>query len=139
MVPIKEIERSVQMRLYVLQKRHFMGIFGLFFACLSVVILIRKAGPSAIQSHLYESADGQQSLSGPYKLQSEYLDKFHQRLWLTMIPTTKSQEEFHQMINVTVTLRPSSAANPQIYKRQRIIHCQNQVSGEYVSLLRIST
>ena len=47
-------------------------------------------------------------------------------------------EEFRQTINVTVILRPSSAANPQIYKRQRTIHCQNQVSAEYVSLLRIN-
>lgn len=37
------------MRLYVLSKRQFFGIFTIFFICLSVIIFLGINGPSVIQ------------------------------------------------------------------------------------------
>lgn len=78
-------------------------------------------------------------------MQSDYLDKFHQRLWLTMKSTTDNngekrkirrlffvfflsfiKDEFRQTVNVTISvIKPST---PEKYQRQRTIHCQKQVS-----------
>ncbi|CAF4037706.1 unnamed protein product [Adineta steineri] len=80
----KEIERSVQMRLYALHKRQIVAVFALFFICLLITTLIGIAGPSVIQPNNYKLENPQKQLSGPYKLKSDYLDTFHQRLWLTM-------------------------------------------------------
>ncbi|UJR08222.1 hypothetical protein I4U23_012495 [Adineta vaga] len=122
----KEIERSVQMRLYALHKRQFVAVFVLFFICLFVAILIGIIGPSVIQSVVYKPENPTKQISTPYELQSEYLDKFHQRLWLTMKSSTDMNEEFRQTINVNISVNnPSSKA--QIYVRQRTIHCQKQV------------
>lgn len=49
------------MRLYVLQKRQFMGVFALFFGCLFLMTLIRMSGPSAIQSTAYKPVDSLKS------------------------------------------------------------------------------
>ncbi|CAF0928920.1 unnamed protein product [Rotaria sordida] len=79
------------MRLYALHKRQFVAVFVLFFICLFITILIGIAGPSVIiQSSYYKSEDQQKQISGPYKLEASNLDKFHQRLWLTMKTTTDS-------------------------------------------------
>lgn len=41
------------------------------------------------------------------------------------------EDEFRQSINVTVSMNnPSASSNPQVYERQRTIHCQKQVSIE---------
>jgi hypothetical protein len=45
--------RSVQMRLYALHKRQFVGVFAVFFICLFLTLLIGIAGPSVIQSNDY--------------------------------------------------------------------------------------
>ncbi|CAM4748875.1 unnamed protein product [Rotaria magnacalcarata] len=92
----KEIERSVQMRLYALHKRQFVAVFVLFFICLFVTILIGIGGPSIIQSIDYKTDSQPKQISGPYKLESGYLDKFYQRLWLTMKPTTDINDDFRQ-------------------------------------------
>ncbi|CAF1022310.1 unnamed protein product [Rotaria sordida] len=128
----KEIERSVQMRLYALHKRQFVAVFVLFFICLFITILIGIAGPSVIiQSSYYKSEDQQKQISGPYKLEASNLDKFHQRLWLTMKTTTDSNDDFHQVVNVSISMsNPSSSVKSQSYERQRKIHCQKQVSNK---------
>ncbi|CAF1074573.1 unnamed protein product [Rotaria sp. Silwood1] len=126
----KEIERSVQMRLYALHKRQFVAVFVLFFICLFITILIGIAGPSTIHSTDYEFNNQQKQISGPYEIKSGDLDKFYQRLWLTMKTTTDINDDFHQSVNVTVNMSyPSSPANKQSYERQRTIHCQKQVSN----------
>ncbi|CAF0721040.1 unnamed protein product [Adineta steineri] len=127
----KEIERSVQMRLYALHKRQIVAVFALFFICLLITTLIGIAGPSVIQPNNYKLENPQKQLSGPYKLKSDYLDTFHQRLWLTMKTITDNNDEFRQSINVTISINnPSLPSNLQTYERQRIIHCQKQVSNK---------
>ncbi|CAF1243662.1 unnamed protein product [Adineta ricciae] len=121
----KEIERSVQMRLYALHKRQFVAVFVLFFICLSVAILIGIVGPSVIQTTTYKSETPSKELSTPYELQSDYLDKFHQRLWLTMKSSTDISEEFLKTINVSISVNDPST-NAQVYVRPRTIHCQRQ-------------
>lgn len=78
-------------------------------------------------------------------MQSDYLDKFHQRLWLTMKSTTDNngekrkirrlffvfflsfiKDEFRQTVNVTIYVKTPSTSDE--YHRQRTIHCQKQVS-----------
>jgi predicted PurR-regulated permease PerM len=125
----KEIERSVQMRLYALHKRQFVGVFAVFFICLFITLLIGIAGPTVIESSNYQPDTQPKQISGPYVLKSEYLDKFRQRLWLTMKATTDIIDEFHQSINVTIAVNDSSSSSTQPnYERQRTIHCQKQVS-----------
>jgi len=51
--------RSVQMRLYALHKRQFVAVFAVFFICLFVTILIGIAGPSVIQSDIYQPENPQ--------------------------------------------------------------------------------
>lgn len=125
----KEIERSVQMRLYALHKRQFVAVFAVFFICLFIAILIGIAGPSIIQSTMAPIESPAQQLSGPYNILSKPLDKFHQRLWLTMKAKTNSNNEFRQLLNVTIFVNDTSlSSNLPSYKRQRTIHCQKQVS-----------
>ncbi|CAF2430222.1 unnamed protein product [Rotaria sp. Silwood2] len=123
----KEIERSVQMRLYALHKRQFVAVFVLFFICLFITILIGIAGPSIIQSSDYKPEDQQKQISGPYKLESGKLDKSYQRLWLTMKTTTDISDDFHQSVIVNISMsNPPPSTNSQTYERQRTIHCQKQ-------------
>ncbi len=51
---INVLFRSVQMRLYALHKRQFVGVFAVFFICLFLTLLIGIAGPSVIQSNNYQ-------------------------------------------------------------------------------------
>lgn len=92
------------MRLYSLHKRQFVGVFIVFFIILFVILLIGLAGPTVIESKEYQPESPSKQLvkssnvvfysnfffskSGPYTLPIDYLDKFHQRLWLTMKPIT---------------------------------------------------
>ncbi|UJR38052.1 hypothetical protein I4U23_030734 [Adineta vaga] len=125
----KEIESTVQMRLYALHKRQIAVVFALFFIGLLITLIIGISGPSVIQTNDLKLINHPNQLSGPYKLESSYLDKFHQRLWLTMKSTTDLDDEFRQSINVTISRNnPSSSSNSSIYERQRMIHCQKQVS-----------
>ncbi|CAF0975111.1 unnamed protein product [Adineta ricciae] len=131
MRPTQEIERAVKMRLYALHKRQVGAVFALFFISLFITTLIGVSGPSIIQTGELKSINQPKQMSGPYKLESNYLDKYHQRLWLTMKPITNVSDEFRQSINVTVSMNnPSASSNPQVYERQRTIHCQKQVSIE---------
>ncbi|CAF0847843.1 unnamed protein product [Adineta ricciae] len=113
------------MRLYALHKRQFVAVFVLFFICLFVAILIGIIGPSVIQTTVYKSETPTKALSTPYELQSDYLDKFHQRLWLTMKSSTDISEEFRKTINVSISVNDPST-NAQVYVRPRTIHCQRQ-------------
>ncbi|CAF1444022.1 unnamed protein product [Adineta steineri] len=115
------------MRLYALHKRQFVAVFVLFFICLFIAVLIGIIGPSVIQSIDYKSENPAKQLSGPYEFKSEYLDKFHQRLWLTMKSSTNINDEFRHLINVSIAVNNPSS-NTENYVRQRTIHCQRQVS-----------
>ncbi|CAF2628240.1 unnamed protein product [Rotaria sp. Silwood2] len=112
------------MRLYTLYKRQFFVVFVLFFICLFIIILITTVGPSVIQLIDYKSKNLTEQLFDPYELQSEYV---HQRLWLSMKTMTDINNDFHQLINVNISVNNSSS-NARVYIHQRIIHCQKQVS-----------
>jgi len=128
----KEIERSVQMRLYALHKRQFVGVFVVFLICLFITILIGLAGPSVIESIDYTSENPSPSLSGPYEIQTKHLDTFHQRLWLTVQTVTNLNDEFRQSLNVTVRVYSSTPSESQTYIRQRTVHCQKQLCNQLI-------
>ncbi|CAF3712663.1 unnamed protein product [Rotaria sordida] len=60
-----------------------------------------------------------------YELQSNYLDKFHQRLWLIMKIMAYINNDFYQLINVNISVNNSSS-DVQVYIHQRTIHGQKK-------------
>jgi hypothetical protein len=78
-------ERSVQMRLYSMQKRHFLAAFTTFGALFMVSVLLGAASPDMVE----RSAVRASSLNGtglvprgPFLLHSPRLSRYNQQLWL---------------------------------------------------------
>ncbi|XP_064603964.1 transmembrane protein 181-like [Liolophura sinensis] len=76
-------ERSVQMRLYALNKRHFVVVFAAFFISFGISVLIGLAGPPIITT-VSKNVSGivKNYKTGPFELKSPSLSRFHQQLWL---------------------------------------------------------
>lgn len=89
-------DRSVQMRLYTMNKRHFALVFLMFFACLSVTIIIGLLGPSIMETIPVNvtSLNVQPSdlSTGPFILKSPAVSTFNQQLWLTCKITTDKDD-----------------------------------------------
>ncbi|XP_013408050.1 transmembrane protein 181 isoform X2 [Lingula anatina] len=82
---IPEIEASVQMRLYTLNKRQFVLVFAAFFLCFLLTVFIGLAGPSVIETSETSAADLNPKpnlQTGPFILPSSLMSTFHQQLWL---------------------------------------------------------
>lgn len=65
--------RSVQMRLYSLHKRQFVGVFVVFFFCLILTLFIGIAGPSVIQSNEYRPKDPPKQIVNDDLLENDVL------------------------------------------------------------------
>ncbi|CAF1516907.1 unnamed protein product, partial [Didymodactylos carnosus] len=117
---------SVQMRLYSLHKRQFVAVFVAFFILLLITILIGIAGPTVIRSKSFTKG-----LVGPYEIPSGFLEKFHQRLWLTVQVNVNTKDEYKQSLNVQVDITDGKGSKSlsNSYNRTRTIHCQQQVSN----------
>lgn len=61
------------MRLYSLHKRQFVGVFVVFFLCLSLTLLIGIAGPSVIQSTEYRPKDPPKQIVSDEILENDFL------------------------------------------------------------------
>lgn len=80
-------ERSVQMRLYTMQKRHFLVAFTTFAALFLVSVLLGAASPdmverSAVKASSLNMTAGGRLPKGPFLLRSPRLSRFNQQLWL---------------------------------------------------------
>ncbi|XP_055955169.1 transmembrane protein 181 [Patella vulgata] len=82
----REIESSVQMRLYSLNKRQFVLVFVTFFACFGICLLIGLAGPPIIETVDINTSKllpkPKDFKRGPFVLPSPPMSTYHQQLWL---------------------------------------------------------
>ncbi|WAR07814.1 TM181-like protein [Mya arenaria] len=91
-------ERSVQMRLYSLNKRQFVMVFVTFLMCFGITVLIGIAGPPIIETVSYNLSamtQGDPNINmktGPFALKSPPLTTFHQQFWLVAHIITDNTE-----------------------------------------------
>ncbi|GFN89912.1 transmembrane protein 181-like protein [Plakobranchus ocellatus] len=139
-------ERSVQMRLYALNKRQFVMVFVTFLVCFLVSVLVGTAGP-----HITDSTNVNDSLllkpsgnsnSGPFILRSPPMSTFHQQLWLIAGVTIDGLKgsRFEQEFLMGILIRGANgdaqstqeSSNPllstEMRNRTRKLRC-SQVSG----------
>jgi len=131
-----EIEPSVQMRLYTLNKRQFFLVFFTFFMCFTISILIGVAGPPIIEtthrnaSSLVPAPPNFQT--GPFILKSPPVSTFHQQLWLIAQIVTDFEGggtfDFPFVVGVQVRGILEENKSDIIYKeglhnRSRNLHC----------------
>ncbi|XP_063404166.1 transmembrane protein 181-like isoform X1 [Mytilus trossulus] len=138
-------ERSVQMRLYALNKRQFVLVFVTFFICFGITLLIGIAGPPNIETVSKNGSSfgphkPKDLKTGPFILKSDPLTTYHQQLWLIARITTDSEthSRFEEKFTVSVQIRGMKADdegviqadNPQlssqIHNRTRILKCSKQ-------------
>nr|ANO39051.1 GCR084 [Schmidtea mediterranea] len=114
----REIESSVQMRLYSMSKRHFVVVICLFFLSFTLTLLIGIAGPPIIIS--YSNNNSKVSQFNEMKkfysnsVVSKSMSVFNQQLWLTATITTKDDEEKFPKVNVTVNIAGIIKGNNEI-------------------------
>lgn len=82
---LRQLESSVQMRLYTLTKRQFVMVFGGFFTCFIITFIIGLAGPPIVSENLTTARQLNPKvnlLTGPFKMESGMVTIFNQQLWL---------------------------------------------------------
>ncbi|VDH88974.1 Hypothetical predicted protein [Mytilus galloprovincialis] len=141
----REIESSVQMRLYALNKRQFVLVFVTFFICFGITLLIGVAGPQNIETVSKNGSSfgphkPKDLKTGPFILKSDPLTTYHQQLWLIARITTDSEthSKFEEKFTVSVQIRGMKAddegviqadnpqLSPKIHNRTRILKCSKQ-------------
>ncbi|XP_052089158.1 transmembrane protein 181-like [Mytilus californianus] len=141
----REIESSVQMRLYALNKRQFVLVFVTFFICFGISLLIGVAGPPIIETVSQNGSSfgphkPKDLKTGPFILKSPPLTTYHQQLWLIAQITTDSEthSKFEEKFTVSVEIRGMKAddegviqadnpqLSPKIHNRTRILKCSKQ-------------
>ncbi|KAK0059121.1 transmembrane protein 181 [Biomphalaria pfeifferi] len=135
-------ERSVQMRLYSLNKRQFVLVFVTFFVCFLISVLVGIAGPHIIDSHTVNGSliykEPQNKQTGPFILHSPPMSTFHQQLWLkaSVTVTDSIGSKFEQEFTMGILIRggngdsqsvEESSTNPQLslelHNRTRKLKC----------------
>ncbi|XP_041355205.1 transmembrane protein 181-like isoform X2 [Gigantopelta aegis] len=138
----REIESSVQMRLYALNKRQFVLVFIVFFMCFGISVLVGVAGPHIVEtvvkngSTLIPKPDNLNT--GPFHLKSPPMSTFHQQLWLTANIITDStgggrfEQPFLMGIRIqgingdiqSVVDSDSPELNGDLHNRSRLLRCR---------------
>lgn len=107
---IKDIDSTVQMRLYTLTKRQFVMVFVAFFVAFFTTLIIGLAGPPII-SHQTQDAlllpkvSKNDISTGPFHLETGLLSTFNQQLWLICkikLNGTKKGTSFIQKFHLSV-------------------------------------
>ncbi|XP_053397085.1 transmembrane protein 181-like [Mercenaria mercenaria] len=139
-------ERSVQMRLYSLNKRQFVMVFFIFFICFGITVLIGIAGPPIIStvthnlSALTQPDSGLNMKTGPFTLKSPPLSTFHQQFWLIahIITDNKAGTKIEQSFTVSVFIGGIKgedesiiqSENPKLdglsHNRTRLLSCKEE-------------
>lgn len=134
-----DLGRSVKMRLYSLQKRHVLFIFICFFALLFISINIGLLSPRMLKTISVKASNMtniENYKSGPFKLETPPLGRFHQQLWITVQPIISGRkEEFTKKFTISVNLHstassqvivPSEQLHSEYHNRTRYLHCVNE-------------
>ncbi|CAH1799818.1 unnamed protein product, partial [Owenia fusiformis] len=147
---MREIDASVQMRLYALSKRQFVLVFVTFFVCFGVSILIGLAGPPILQSVQFNATSlpkvPQDLKKGPFIKRSPPMSPYHQQLWLIaeIIPTGSKSTGITHPFTVSVQIRGSEKIKDEnsskelydghMHNRTRILQCKNGKCDELILL-----
>ncbi|RUS87573.1 hypothetical protein EGW08_004679 [Elysia chlorotica] len=143
-------ERSVQMRLYSLNKRQFVMVFVTFLMCFLVSVLVGTAGPHITDSTevngslLLKPAD--KSNTGPFILHSPPMSTFHQQLWLIAGVSTEELKgsKFEQEFQMGILIRGingdaqsiQESSNPalstEMRNRTRMLKCSQNACDDLI-------
>lgn len=133
----KEIDSTVQMRLYTLTKRQFVLVFVGFFVSFFLTVIIGIAGPPIIVEHTQKGSGliktSEQFTTGPFSIDTGILSTFNQQLWLLCqikLNGTKQgtsfTRDFHLGVKILGRAKDSSfhliASTP--YNRTRVLRCK---------------
>ena len=103
-------EKSVTLRLYTMQKHHFLLAFTVFFALFFVSVLMGAASPEMVKKTDVKASSLQTNSStnvnipgGPFLLKSPKLSRYNQQLWLMVKFEIENNDETFSK-NFTVML-----------------------------------
>ncbi|ENN81969.1 hypothetical protein YQE_01680, partial [Dendroctonus ponderosae] len=126
-------ERSVQMRLYSMNKREFVMIFILFFACFGLTVFIGLAGPPitettavdaiSILPKLNNATNFKDIATGPFIMKTPKLSTYNQQLWIIAKMKTQNTDE-HKPAKIL------TAKNHQ--NRTHHLRCDKQACDEFI-------
>jgi len=147
---LKQLDSSVQMRLYTLTKRQFVLVFVGFFACFVVTFIIGLAGPPIISQHTVTARQLSSKVNlvtGPFEMESGMVTIFNQQLWLLCKPQISGlrrkgftlQRQFRVSVKIMGRNKDSSykLISSTAHNRTRKLKCT--VKGcEHFVLLHIS-
>ncbi|XP_068698018.1 transmembrane protein 181-like [Montipora capricornis] len=137
----KEMDSTVQMRLYTLTKRQFVLVFVAFFVSFFLTAIIGIAGPPIIAEHAKKASElnvpKEKFGTGPFSIDTGILSTFNQELWLlcqVKLNGTNSgtsfTRDFHLTVQILGRAKDSSyhliAATP--YNRSRVLRCNKECS-----------
>lgn len=132
-VKYSDLGMSVKMHLYTLSKRQILIIFFTFLAAFFLTINIGIFGPDMLTSITTSAANKTRVnlKTGPFTLVTPYLNKFHQKLWITAKPIISGRkEEFSKNIFLNLHLRQSikdqTSSLEESVNRTRTLHCNNE-------------
>lgn len=135
----KEMDSTVQMRLYTLTKRQFVLVFVSFFVAFFLTVIIGIAGPRIIVEHTQSASNlhvpSGKLLTGPFQIDTGILSTFNQQLWLLCqikLNGTKAgasfSDSFHLSVKIYGRAKDSSyhliAETP--FNRTRQLQCQKE-------------
>lgn len=133
-IKYSDLGMSIKMRLYTLQKRQvllvFLCFFSLFFASLNIGIF----GPTMLNS-ITTSVATKPSINlktGPFLFVTPFLNKFHQKLWITGKPIISGRrEEFSKDFSLSIHLHENGytknkMSSMEYFNRSRTLHCKNE-------------
>ncbi|GFR63851.1 transmembrane protein 181-like [Elysia marginata] len=146
----RELEASVQMRLYSLNKRQFVMVFVTFLMFFLISVLVGTAGPNIVDSTevngslLLKPTD--QSNTGPFILHSPPLSTFHQQLWLIASVGTEEHKgsRFEQEFQMGILIRGANgdaqsiqeSSNPtlstEMRNRTRKLKCSQDACDDLI-------
>ncbi|XP_064629760.1 transmembrane protein 181-like isoform X2 [Lineus longissimus] len=135
--PLKnsEYERSVQMRLYAMNKRQFVLVFLSFFVFFGITVLVGLVGPpiiASVQHNATALAEPPKDLkAGPFRLMSPRINTYNQQIWITavVVSDNKGAGKLYQPFVVGIQSRgmvdenTSSQAQPVTHNKTRTLEC----------------
>lgn len=135
----KEMESTVQMRLYTLTKRQFVLVFVAFFVAFFLTVIIGIAGPPIITEHTLQASEISESeaklTTGPFRIDTGILSTFNQQLWILCQiklngtkPGTALIQRFHLSVKLLGRAKDSSyhLIGTNAYNRTRELNCNKE-------------
>ncbi|XP_031567619.1 transmembrane protein 181-like [Actinia tenebrosa] len=144
---VKDMESTVQMRLYTLTKRQFVLVFVAFIVAFFCSVIIGIAGPPIISSRSYSAVHElnvpqKKLLTGPYEIDTGLLSSFSQQIWILCnfkINGTKSGNSFDVKFKLGVEIRgrvkdTSYHRIATSFNRTRYVKCNEKECSNMVIL-----